>query len=387
MLDFNNTETAFAGRTDSDIRRSYRLFGLMRYNGLVSLNQLILRIALFLGLPVRWVVKPTIFRQFCGGESFEECNKTIAFLAEHNVKTIIDFAAEGKQTEEAFEAVINEKIRAMQALKGNPHAPFSVLKVTGIARMELLKRVSQGTPLSEQEIPEWNKVKERLHRLCRETAETGFSILIDAEESWIQNAIDSLVMEMMNQFNKSGPVVYNTYQFYRWDRLNVMKEHHRSAIAGGFIFGVKPVRGAYLEKERQRAEKFNYPSPVHKTKEETDRDYNECLKYCVENISAIALCNSTHNEKSCYCLAELMNKNGIEAHHPRIWFAQLYGMSDHITFNLAKGGYNAAKHLPFGRMEEVLPYLMRRAEENTSFADQTGRELSLYKKEFSRRNA
>lgn len=384
-LDFSNVENAFAGRSDKSLTRAYWLFRIMSSNVLVTIGPSLLNAALLLKLPVKGLIKQTIFRHFCGGEDIEECNKTIEKLYGNKVCSILDYSAEGSEGEENFDKTCKEIIATVHRANGDKKIPFCVFKPTGLARFALLEKVSSGSLLSGNEQQEWNKAVNRINKICKEVADNGVKIFIDAEESWIQEAVDQAVLEMMRKYNRSRAVVYNTIQLYRTDRLQFLKHSFEIAEKENFILGVKLVRGAYMEKERARASKMNYPSPIHPDKKSSDSDFNEALRFSIEHIDRIAVCAGTHNETSSALLVELMNNKNISADHPHCFFSQLLGMSDHISNNLALAGYNVAKYVPYGPVESVIPYLIRRARENTSVKGQTGRELSLIKRERERR--
>jgi len=386
MVDFNNTEIAFAGKTDSDLKRSYWLFKIIGWNWLIKVGPTFLKIFMPLGFPIP-IIKATIFKQFCGGESIEGCNSMIDELGYYNIKTILDYSAEGKEEEDIFDQNVIEVIGTIKKAKKNFNIPFSVFKPTGFARLELLQKINSKETLNQKEKEEYNRVKERIDKICAAAADFDIPVFIDAEETWIQDPIDIIALEMMRKYNKEKAIIFNTIQLYRWDRIAYLKELMAIARNESFQIGLKLVRGAYIEKERERAQKMNYENPMHKTKEDTDKDYDLALKLCIENISLVSFCCASHNEKSNLYLVELMKKQGIEKHDKRIYFAQLLGMSDHISMNTAAAGYNVAKYVPYGPVKEVTPYLIRRVEENTSIAGQAGRELSLILIEQRRREA
>ena len=386
MLSFDNTEIAFKQKTDKELKKSYWLFQLIANNTLVKVGPALLKIALFLRLPINGIIKNTIFKQFCGGESIDNCKQTIDRLHKFKIGTILDYSVEGKNDETDFIRVYDEAISTIKSAKKNEKIPFTVFKISGLARFELLEKwdVNQSK-FSEKDKNDFRSIKDRLHSLCNLAKELDVKIFIDAEESWIQDSIDFLVTELMSKFNQEKALIYNTLQMYRWDRLQYLYDCHKIAKQDNYLLGFKLVRGAYMEKERVRAEKLNYPSPIQKDKASSDKDYNLALEYCVKNIDTIAICAGTHNEKSSLFLSDLMKENGIEIKHPHIYFSQLLGMSDHISFNLSEVGYNVAKYVPYGPVKDVIPYLIRRAQENTSISGQTSRELSLIIKEKSRR--
>jgi proline dehydrogenase len=385
MVSFDNTENAFKAKSDSDLNRSYFLFKLISNPVMVKFGAVFAPIALKIGF--KGLIKKTIFRQFVGGENISDCARTIEELGKFNIGTILDYSVEGKESEEDFEHCKQETIETIKRATNDKNIPFCVFKVTGLARFALLEKVSAKQQLSESEMREWKKVKERVEQICEEAYLMNKPIFIDAEESWIQQAIDDLANENMARFNKERAIVYNTFQLYRKDRLSYLKESHELAVKGKYHIGAKLVRGAYMEKERKRANERNYPAPIQDTKEHSDKDYNLALEYCLEHLNEFGLCAGTHNENSSLLLVELMNKKNIAAEDKRIYFSQLLGMSDHISYNLTLAGYNVVKYVPYGPVKDVLPYLIRRAQENTSVKGQTGRELSLIIKEKRRRKS
>jgi proline dehydrogenase len=385
MISFDNTETAFSGKTGKDLNRSYWLFKLVGNPAVVNFGKSMTSLALALRLPIRGLIKATIFRQFVGGEDILECTQTIGELGKFNIGTILDYSVEGAETETAFDHCTRETLDTVAKAKGNPHIPFCVFKVTGLARFALLEKVSSRSVLNKEEEAELERVKVRVNEICERASLDSVPLFIDAEESWIQQAIDDLANAMMYRYNKVHPKVFNTFQLYRKDRLDYLKESFRMAETGGYHLGAKLVRGAYMEKERARALEKGYPDPIQEHKEATDASYNAALDFCVAHISRMGICAGTHNEDSCMHLVNAMDAAGIVPSDNRIYFSQLFGMSDHISFNLAKAGYQVVKYVPYGPVKEVLPYLIRRAQENTSVKGQTGRELSLIMKEKDRR--
>jgi proline dehydrogenase len=385
MISFDNTEIAFSGKTRNDLQRSYWLFKLVGNPTIVNFGKTMTEFALAAHLPIRGMIKATIFRQFVGGETIEECSNTVAELGKYNIGTILDYSVEGAETEAAFDACTKETLATIAKAEHNIYIPFCVFKATGLARFDLLEKVSSGTPLTDAEKAEYEKVKSRVNDICKKAAEVKVPIFIDAEESWIQEAIDGLANAMMALYNKEHPYVYNTFQLYRKDRLAYLKTSFVLAEKGNYHLGAKLVRGAYMEKERARATEKGYPDPIQQNKSDTDRDYNAALDFCATHIARMGLCCGTHNEDSSMHLVHTMEQQHLDPSDKRIYFSQLFGMSDHISFNLAKAGYNVVKYVPYGPVKEVLPYLIRRAQENTSVKGQTGRELSLIMKEKERR--
>ena len=385
MVDFNNTEVAFRSRSDQQLKKASWLFRLVSSKSMVGLGKYVTNFAMRMGLPIRDAVKQTVYDQFVGGESIEECEQVIQNIYQYGVYSLLDFAVEGKETELDFDHT-KEKIRqTIQFAAEHEAVPFAVFKVTGIARFALLEKISSGKMLSPAEAEEWEKVVERVRQICQEGYESGVNIFIDAEETWIQQAIDDLAEEMMRTFNGERAAVVNTLQMYRTDRLQYLDYALSQARRDNYYLGVKLVRGAYMEKERRRARKFRYPSPIQPDKMSTDRDFDAAVKFCFENRDRISVVAGSHNEESCRKLVRMVENSEVERNDRRIWFSQLFGMSDNLSFNLAAEGYNVVKYLPFGPVKETLPYLIRRAEENTSAGGQSGRELSLIGKEIKRR--
>ena len=384
-ISFDDTAVAFADKSNSDLNRAWFLFKVISYNWLVKISPPFVNGALALHLPVKGLIRATIFRHFCGGETIDDCSKTISTLAQSNIGTILDYSVEGKETEEDFEHSLQETLGCIAKAKTEKHIPFSVFKLTGFARFALLEKVSAGQTLTSTEQEEFARVKNRVERICAAAHDAGVPVFIDAEESWIQDVIDSVAQEMMIKYNRNRVLVYNTIQLYRTDRNSYLIKCHEHAVANNYFLGLKLVRGAYMEKERERAKKMNYPSPIQPDKATADKDYDDALRFCVGHLDRISICAGTHNEKSSHLLVDLMDQKHLPNDHPHIWFSQLYGMSDHISFNLSKHGYNVAKYVPYGPVASVLPYLIRRAQENTSVSGQTGRELSLIETEKKRR--
>src|SRR5690554_376732 len=385
-LSFNNTEIAFRSKSDADLNRAYWLFKIIANNFLVRIGPPITNSALKMGLPIKGIIRKTIFKHFCGGENIEDCKKAIYSLSSQKVGTILDYSIEGEDSEEGFDSTYKEILRTVDyAAQHRNEIPFAVFKPTGLGRFELFAKIDAGEKLTEAETKEFEHVRARFDGICRLSHEKKVKVLIDAEHSWIQNILDDLVRGMMQKYNKEQAIVFHTYQLYRHDKLASLKADYYLAETEGFYLGVKLVRGAYMEIERERAAEMGYPSPIQPDKAATDRDYNESIKFCLEHLDRVSFMAGTHNEESSHILAEAMAKEGIAANHDHICFAQLLGMSDHISFNLAAHGYNAAKYMPYGPVKSVMPYLFRRAQENTSVAGQTGRELSLIKQEKARR--
>ncbi|WP_231463699.1 proline dehydrogenase family protein [Pedobacter sp. Leaf132] len=382
---FDNTEVAFRQKTNAELKKAFWLFKMIGSNFLTKVGPPITNFFLNIGLPIQGAIKSTIFQQFCGGETIAECDKAIAQLAKGGVGTILDYSVEGEEEEIVFDETCQEIIRTILRADGDKNIPITVFKITGIGRFALLEKLDAKQSLTSAEQAEFDKVKLRCEMICRTAFDKGVPIMIDAEETWIQDTIDELALDMMRKFNQERIIVYNTYQMYRHNKLADMKADHLIAKAAGFILGVKMVRGAYMEKERKRAAELGYPSPIQPDKESSDRDYNESLRYCVDHIDEIAIVCGTHNEDSSRLLTYLLDEKKVAHNHPHVYFAQLLGMSDNLSFNLADANYNVAKYVPYGPIKAVMPYLFRRAQENTSVAGQTGRELGLIERELKRR--
>ncbi|MDF3076952.1 MAG: proline dehydrogenase [Sphingobacteriaceae bacterium] len=386
-LSFENTEIAFKGKSNKDLNKAYWLFKVIGSSVLTRVGPPLTNLAFKLGLPIDGAIKSTIFRQFCGGESIGECEAAIEQLARGGVGTILDYSVEGGDEESTFLATSQEIIRTIERAKGDCRIPFSVFKPTGVGRAGLLAKLDAGGELSHKEQAEYVKFKGRVDMICQAAVAADVPVMMDAEESWIQDTIDKLSLEMMRRYNREKAIVYNTYQLYRHDKLASLKSDAAFAESNGFMLGAKLVRGAYMEKERERAAELGYASPIQADKAATDRDYNAALEVCIKNIKYTALVAGTHNENSCKALVDLLSTNKIPHNHPHVFFSQLLGMSDNLSFNLASAGYNVVKYVPYGPVKSVMPYLFRRAQENTSIAGQTGRELSLIITEKRRRKA
>ena len=384
-LSFENTEVAFRHSSNTDLKRAYWLFRIININFLVKIGPPITNFAMDIGLPIKSLIKATIFKHFCGGETIEECDNTIKKLSQGGVGTILDYSVEGEDDEQVFDHTRDEIILTIKRATGDKAVPITVFKVTGVGRFGLLEKLDTGAELSTAEEAEWKKMQARVLAICTKAYETGVPVMIDAEETWIQKTIDLLALNMMRKFNKDKAIVYNTYQLYRHDKLQSLKDDHNVAAAEGFILGAKLVRGAYMEKERKRAAEMGYECLIQPDKPSADRDYDAAVRFCVENVEKVAFVAGTHNENSCRLLADLLNEKNISHNHPHVYFSQLLGMSDNLSFNLADAGYNVAKYVPYGPVKAVLPYLFRRAQENTAIAGQMSRELGLIMKEKKRR--
>lgn len=382
---FENTEVAFSSKSDRDLKRAYWLFRIIGNRNVSLIGKYATQIALALRLPISGMVRATIFKQFVGGETIDECAVTTQVLDRYHIGTILDYSVEGKESEADFERTTEEILKTIRTASGNHHIPFCVFKTTGLSPNKLLEKVSSGKELSSEEKAAYERLHARVERICQKAVEADTPVFIDAEESWLQPAIDALAREMMAKYNKEKAIVYNTLQMYRHDRLEYLKEMVDRATRLEYYYGVKLVRGAYMEKERDRAEELGYPSPIQPNKAATDLDFNAALAYCLDYIDRVAFCAGTHNEESSLFLAQELTRRGIAADDKRVYSAQLFGMSDHISFNLSDAGYNVAKYVPYGPVKEVMPYLIRRAQENTSVSGQTSRELGLIMKEIKRR--
>jgi proline dehydrogenase len=401
-ISFDNTAIAFAPKSDQELKDAHWLFSMMGKPWLVQLGSRLAPWAINVGLPVKGLIRKTIFRQFVGGETLADTIPVAKKLGEYGVQVILDYGVEGKEGEANYDHARDEFIRVIRFAATQPNIPFMSIKVTGLARFALLEKLdglmhkAEGRSLAEhyqkalmllsaEESNEWQRVHERVKQICEAAKAARVGFLVDAEETWIQDPVDALTMQMMEQYNREEVVVYNTIQLYRHDRLAFLKESYQTAEEKDFILGAKLVRGAYMEKERKRAQEKNYPSPIQPDKEASDRDYNEAVRFCIGHLDRIAVIVASHNEYSNSLAAQLMMEKGLPLDHAHVHFSQLLGMSDNITFNLAGAGCRVSKYLPFGPIKDVVPYLMRRAQENTSVGGQTSRELALIQKELKRR--
>ena len=384
---FDNTEIAFSLKSNSELNRAYLLFKMISFEPLVKVGKALSNFAIKANLPVDSVIRATVFDHFCGGINEKDCLPVIDAMYEKGVSSVLDFSVEGKEVESFFDAATQKTLEIINFSESKEAMPIAVFKPTGFGKPNLYTKKSEGNPFSAEEQEQWNRVVERYHKVCKLAKEKDVELLIDAEESWMQKAVDDLVSEMMQKYNTEKAIVYNTLQMYRHDRMTFLNEQYEHAKANGYYLGYKIVRGAYMEKENERAQKMGYPTPICESKAATDDNFNASAKYILDRLDIISLFAGTHNESSSYQILEMMEEKGISKSDNRVWFGQLYGMSDHISFNLANLGYNVAKYVPFGPVKDVLPYLIRRAEENTSVAGQTGRELMLLTKEKERRKS
>ncbi len=402
VISFENTENAFGYKTDKELKHAQFLFSSMGYQWLVNMGTRITPWAIRAGMPVKGIIRNTIFKQFVGGESLEDTKSVVDLMAQYGVSVILDYGVEGGDDgEEGFDHSMEEFLKVISYAGSHANIPFMSVKVTGFSRFALLEKMDELMHrstntlikryeaalrhLSASEQGEWNRVLQRMIRICKHAKEQKVGVLVDAEETWIQDPVDAMTCLMMDQFNQETAVVYNTVQLYRHDRLAFLRAMLEAAQQRNFILGAKLVRGAYMEKERRRADEKGYPSPIQPDKESTDRDYDEAVLLCTDHLHQVSVIVASHNEHSNKLAVDLLLRKAEPLNHPRVHFSQLYGMSDNITFNLAKAGCNVSKYLPFGPIEDVIPYLMRRAQENSSVSGQTGRELLLIKKEIKRR--
>ncbi|MFA5974225.1 MAG: proline dehydrogenase family protein [Lentimicrobiaceae bacterium] len=385
MLSFENTEIAFRYKSNADLRRARILFGTLANPGLVKIGKSLTYFALNMHLPFAWFIKATLYKHFVGGETLGECEKTVQLLSKFNVKSILDYSVEGGKDHETMQRTLDETLRSVIHAAKHPDIPFSVFKPTAFASQQVLTLASENTTIDSETVKEIQYFKDSVEKLCKTAFENDIPIMIDAEDSWYQPFVDQVVTEMMEKYNKQKAIVYNTLQMYRTDRLDFLKESLRKAEEGNYYLGIKFVRGAYMEKERLRAAEKGYPSPIQPDKAATDQNYDAGVAFTLAHLDRISVFSGSHNEKSNRLLTELMEKQGLARNENKIWFSQLYGMSDHISFNLADEGYNVTKYIPYGPVRNILPYLIRRAEENTSIAGQTGRELALLERERLRR--
>jgi len=385
MISFDNTNIAFSSKSDTDLRRAFFLFRTIASPTMVRFSKWLINIARVMHLPVSWAVKPTIYKQFVGGETLQECAGLVRTLEKYNVKAILDYSVEGISTEEYIQHTIEEILRTIELAAIDPNIPFAVFKPTALCSEDILEKASTDSLETLEEKAEARKFRDRMEILCRRAYEKKVCIMIDAEDSWYQLYIDDVVTEMMEIFNKEDAIVYNTLQMYHLDRLEYLQLAYENAVEKNYFLGIKFVRGAYMEKERIRAVERGYPSPIQPDKEATDQSFDDGLRFAISHLDRIHIFNGTHNENSTRLLAELMESLGVAKDDKRCYFSQLYGMSDNISFTLASLGYNVAKYVPYGPVASVLPYLLRRAEENTAIAGQSGRELSLIRQEINLR--
>lgn len=382
---FNNTENAFILKSDAELNRAHFLFKMIGNPSLVKVGTSLTNFALKLHLPVEGLIRKTVFDHFCGGINEQDCLKVVDKMYAKGVSSVLDYSVEGKEEEEQFDAALEMTLRTIDFAKASQAIPFAVFKPTGLGRIDLYEKVGAKLTLNSSEQSEWNRVVARFEKVCQYAFDKDVTILIDGEETWMQDAADQLVERMMELYNKEKALIFNTLQMYRWDRLDYLKSLHERAKLKGYHIGMKLVRGAYMEKEAKRAEEKGYKNPICSSKQATDDNFNAAVSYMMEHIESMAIFAGTHNEDSSYLVMKLMIEKGLSKDDKRVWFGQLYGMSDNISYNLAAAGYNVAKYLPFGPVRDVMPYLIRRAQENTSVAGQTGRELSLIIAERNRR--
>jgi proline dehydrogenase len=384
-LSFEDTSTAFSSKTNADLEKMHLLFSTMNWKYPTKIGTFFIKTALKFKLPVQSIIKKTLFKQFCGGETIEECKEPIARLLKFNIHTILDYSVEGADTDKNFDDTMDKVLESIEIASFSPAIAGGVFKMSGIGSVRILEKIQKGVVLAPDELLSLAKIRKRAEIICRMASEKGVPVYIDAEESWLQDTVDAMVYDLMKIYNREKAIVYNTFQMYREDMPYNLEKALELAASDKFFLGVKLVRGAYMDKERKRAEEENYPSPIFSTKQETDEAYDMALQFCIKNIHRISICAGTHNEKSNYFLTFLMMKHKIERNDPRVNFAQLYGMSDHISYNLASAGYNVSKYVPFGPVDAVMPYLFRRAEENQALTGASGRELQMVKRELQRR--
>lgn len=385
-VSFNDTAVAFASKSDGELRKMYALFAAMNNNSLVKTGGGLMKTALKWNLPgTKFLIKNSIFDQFCGGETIEECLPVIQELGRYGIGTILDYSVEGEGDDKSFDATTTELLATIDLAHRSQHIPFSVFKVTGVGDAGILEKVQNGTALTPAEQASFERTKKRINAICARAHQFGVRVFVDAEESWFQETIDQFTYEMMQRYNRESAIVWNTYQLYRHDRLEAIQRAYDVAVTGGYYLGGKLVRGAYMEKESRVAAQQSRQNPINPSKQATDDLYNEALRYCLAHADRISICAGTHNEDSSMLLIELMQEYGLRPNDQRVWFAQLYGMSDNLSYNLAHAGYNTAKYVPYGPVESVMPYLLRRADENTAISGQSSREFLLIQKEMNRR--
>lgn len=385
MISIDNTQIAFISKTEKDLKKMRFLFKIISKGWIVTFSKSLMKIALFMHFPINWLVKPTVFKHFCGGENIDECKLTVKNLSDYGIFSILDYSAESSDNTEIINKVKNEILKTIKFAKENKNVPFVVFKPSALIPILILEKKSNGLELNEAEKDEFNLFRKRINELCLEARNNDVKILIDAEYYKAQDIIDVIVTEMMEKYNINKAIVFNTLQMYRKDRLQYLKNIHKVAINKNYKLGIKFVRGAYMDEERLLAKTNNYTSPIHETKEETDSDFNSAIEYTLNNVETIDTFCGTHNEQSSLRFAELIKINNLKSNDNRVWLSQLYGMSDNISFNFAKAMYNVVKYIPYGEVKKVLPYLIRRAEENKSISGQTNRELSYINIEIKRR--
>jgi proline dehydrogenase len=384
-ITFDDTSIAFSYKSNAELRKANFIFSLVNHPWISSMATGFTKLALNLHLPIEGIIRKTAFDHFCGGVSINDSEDVIEKLGSFGVGTILDYSVEGEESEEGFDKTLDELLKTLDKAKTSKNIPFSVFKVTGLASSALLEKVQRNENLTTEEFSSFEKVKRRVDTICKRAYEYKVPVLIDAEETWLQEPIDTMADSMMAKYNREEAIVFNTYQLYRTESFSNLQKAYKQAVDNNYYLGAKIVRGAYMEKERARAEKLGYPSPIQQDKAASDKAFNEALEFCIKHIDKISLMCGSHNEDSNLYLAELMEKNRIKKDDRRVWFAQLFGMSDNISFNLAKAGYRVAKYVPYGPVRSVMPYLFRRASENTSVAGQSSRELTLIRKELKRR--
>jgi len=386
-ISFEDTAVAFSYKSDAALKKANFIFSLVSHPWISALATGSVKLALKLRLPVEGIIRSTVFDHFCGGISIDNCDEEIETLGKYGVGTILDYSVEGENSEHGFDQTLEETIRTIDKAKGNTNIPFSVFKVTGLASAALLEKLQKKETLTAEEQKAFDRVRVRIDRICARAHANNVPVLVDAEETWIQDPIDALAYEAMTKYNQQRAIVFNTFQMYRKASMKNLREAHHNATMHNYYLGAKLVRGAYMEKERDRAQQLGYESPIHVDKEATDQDFNKALAFCIDNKQRVSVMCGSHNDYSNYYLTVLMEKHSMKNNDDRVWFAQLYGMSDNISFNLAKAGYRVAKYVPYGPVKSVMPYLLRRAEENTSVAGQSSRELLLIRKELTRRRS
>ena len=386
LISFDDTAIAFASKSNGELRKMYALFAAMNNNSLVKTGGSLMKTALKWHFPgAKFLIKKSIFEHFCGGETIQECLPVIQELGRYHIGTILDYSVEGEGDDRSFDATTTEILATLDLAHRSQHIPFSVFKVTGLGPSAVLEKVQAGQPLTPAEESSFDEARKRINAICARAHQYGVRVFIDAEESWLQDTIDQLAYEMMQRYNRESAIVWNTYQLYRHDRLVALSAAHDDAAAGQYYLGAKLVRGAYMEKEARTAAQQGFENPINASKEATDSLYDDALRFCVRHVQRISFCAGTHNEASSLLLTQLLQEQDIRPGDSRVWFAQLYGMSDNLSYNLANAGFNTAKYVPYGPVEAVMPYLLRRADENTAIAGQTSREFLLIQKEMARR--
>lgn len=376
------SDSAFSHYSISQLRRTKVLFKILQ-NPLVSwFSGFVPHIPILLRLPfVKSLIKHYIFSHFCGGEDWKEVHQSALKLQKQNILSSLDYSVECKQTEQDYETTKKVLLNVLEEAKNLSHIPFCVLKITGLGRFALLEKIHNGQTLSDNEKAEWQRVQSRFDSICEKAVDCNTKLLVDAEESWIQKPIDNIVKRAMKRHNQNEPMIYNTYQLYLKAKYEQLKTDWEKAKEKGYILGSKLVRGAYMEKETKRAVKMHLPNPIQPSKAKCDQDFNDSLKFCLKHIDDFGIYIGTHNIESTQKARQLMQEYGIAKSDERVFFSQLLGMREILSYELAQQDYLVSKYTPFGKIAEVIPYLLRRIQENSSVKDQLNDEIKVITRE------